>query len=517
MQKLPELTPEPQSYWLESSPEPEFPQLDKEISVDVAIVGGGLTGISTAWHLQREGILVAVLEADKVGYGTTGHSTAKITAQHDLIYWQLKSQWGAELAQQYAQANAAAIAAMADLVNQLSIDCDFQWQPAYVYTLEDKYVTKIEQEAEAAASLGIEAEYLDNLELPFAVKAAVRFNGQAQFHPGEYTAALAAHFVREGGAIYPGTTAVGLEEGETVVTVFTQTSHKVRDDKVVIDSHFPFYDCLGLYFARMYPERSYILAVKGADRLPPGMYVTAESPGRSLRTHKAGDEELLLVAGEHHKTAHGEEETVHYERLRDFAGQYFGAQAIPWRWSAQDYTTADNIPYIGHIRPGCGNIFVATGFRKWGISTATVAAMLIRDLIVWGHSLWQDVYNPQRSLKLNAVGKLISLNADVAKELVWGKLSAAESGEIGRQEAKVVEVHGRKAGAYRDEEGRLHVVDNTCTHLGCELKWNPAEKTWDCPCHGSRFSYTGDIVEGPAVKPLRRLGEGASDIDPDII
>lgn len=138
MQKLPELTPEPQSYWLESSPEPEFPQLDKEISVDVAIVGGGLTGISTAWHLQREGLRVAVLEADKVGYGTTGHSTAKITAQHDLIYWQLKSQWGAELAQQYAQANAAAIAAMADLVNQLSIDCDFQWQPAYVYTLEDK-------------------------------------------------------------------------------------------------------------------------------------------------------------------------------------------------------------------------------------------------------------------------------------------------------------------------------------------------------------------------------------------
>jgi len=512
-----ELTPVPEPYWLASTPKTDYPALDRDISVDVAVIGGGLVGISTAWFLKQEGLRVAVLEADRICQGTTGHSTAKITSQHELIYAQIKSQFSKELAEQYAKANQTAIRVMADLIENQKIQCDFQWKPAFVFTQQDKYVEQIQKEAEVAASLGIEAEYLDELELPFTVKAAVKFSHQAQFHPRKYVLALAEQIPGDGCEIFENTAATGIEEGSPRCTVSTHTGKKVQADKVVVATHFPFHDGLGLYFARMYPDRSYVLAVRTPDKLPEGMYVSAESPGRSLRTQRDGDSELLLVAGEHHKTAQGGEEFAHYENLRDFAQANFQIEDIPYRWSTQDYTTIDKIPYIGPIHSGSNNIYVATGFKKWGISTSTVSALLIRDLVKWGSSPWQDVFSPQRGLKLNSAGKLISINADVAKELVGGKLKPGSQEEVEKGQARVEEIEGRKVGAYRDEQGQLHVVDITCTHFGCELKWNQGEKTWDCPCHGSRFSYEGDIVEGPAVKPLQHLSEAGNDIDPDII
>lgn len=511
-----QLTSAPQSLWLATTPKSDYPALAKDITVDVAVVGGGLAGISTAWFLKQEGYRVAVLEADRICQGTTGHSTAKITAQHDLIYDEITTQFGHELAQQYADANQAAIKTMAELVEKLNLSCDFQWKPAYVFTQQDDYVQRIEKEAEAAAQLGIEAEYLDKLDLPFPVKAALRFPNQAQFHPRKYVLALAQQISGQGSEIFEETKVTGIEEGSPVSTIITHKGYKVRAEKIVLASHFPCHDGLGLYFARMYPERSYILALRSGQQLVEGMYVSAENPGRSLRTYSDGDEELLLVGGEHHKTAQGQEEEVHYENLLNFARDNFPIQKVVYRWSAQDYTTMDKLPYIGSVRPGAG-IYVATGFRKWGISTSTVAALLIRDLIKWGNSPWQEVFSPGRGVKLKSLGKLISMNANVAKELVAGKLKSPDAGEVAPGEAKVVALDGGKYGAYRDESEELHVVDITCTHLGCELKWNAAEKTWDCPCHGSRFSYDGSVVEGPALKPLQHFGQGGNDIDPDIV
>lgn len=511
-----QMTTTPQSLWLATTPQTSYPSLDTDMSVDVAVVGGGLAGISTAWFLKEEGYRVAVLEADRICQGTTGHTTGKITCQHDLIYAEITTQFGQELAQQYADANQSAIRVMADLVDKQKLDCDFSWQPAYVFTQQDKYVEKIQKEAKAASKFGIEAEYLEGLDLPFPVKAALRFPNQAQFHPRKYVLGLAEKIPGDGSAIYEETGAVGIQEGNPV-TIMTQKGYKVHADKVVLASHFPSHDGLGLYFARMYPVRSYILALRSEEKLTQGVYVSAEDPGRSLRMQRDGDRELLLVGGEHHKTAQGEEEQVHYENLLKFALDNFPVQEVVYRWSAQDYTTMDKVPYIGELRRGNENIFVASGFRKWGISTSTAAALLIRDLIKWGNSPWQDVFSPARGLKLNSAGKLISINANVAKELVSGKLNQPSPGDVAKGEGKVATVDGRKVGAYRDEHGQLHVVSITCTHLGCELKWNEAEKTWDCPCHGSRFSYKGDIVEGPALKPLHYPGEGSNEIDPDLI
>ena len=517
MKQIPDFASSPESYWLGSTPHTDYPILDQDITVDVAVIGGGLVGITTAWLLKKEGLKVAVLEADRICQGTTGHSTAKITSQHNLIYDQIKSQFGKEMARQYADANENAIRVMAEVIKEQSIDCDFEWKPAYVYTQQDKYVPRIQKEARTAAELGIKAEYLEKLDLPFAVKAAVRFDGQAQFHPRKFVLALAELIPGNGCHIYENTSAIAIEEGKPN-RVITKRGKTVTAKRVVVATHFPFHDGLGLYFARMYPDRSYVLGVRTKEKLPGGMYVTAESPGRSLRTQRYKDEEMILVAGEHHKTAAGEPMLNHYEVLRNFAAATFDITAIPFRWSTQDYTTIDKIPYIGRIRSGAPDIYVATGFRKWGISTSMVSALIMKDLITKGASPWQEVYCPQRGTKLRAAGQLVMQNIEVAQKLISGKLQSPTPDEkVEKGQGKIVSVEGQKVGAYRDEKGNLHVVDITCTHLGCELKWNSGEKTWDCPCHGSRFTYEGDVVDGPAVNPLKHLSEGVNDIDPDIV
>lgn len=513
-----DLSKTPESFWITSTPPTDYPALDEDITVDVAIVGGGLVGISTAWMLKKEGLKVAVIEADRICQGTTAHSTAKITSQHGLIYDTVKNQFGEELARQYADSNESAIRVMADIIKTNNIDCDLEWHPAIMYTVQDMYVEKIQREAKTAADLGIDSNYIEDIPLPFDIKAAVRFERQAQFHPRKYILALARMVDGDGCHIYEQTRAVDIEEGKPSA-VITKRGKKVIAQRVVIASHFPFYDGMGFYFARMYPERSYVLGVRMAEKFPEGMYVTAENPGRSLRSQRFKDEEIVLVGGEHHKTAHGESNMMnHYKYIRDFAVETFNILDIPYRWSTQDYKTVDKVPYIGHLTSTSQNIYVATGFKKWGISTSTVSAMVIKDFIVKGSSPWQDIYSPQRRITLRAAGELILTNVDVAANLVSGKLNIPPSDvNIENGEGKIVEMEGKRVGAYRDDKGVLHVVDITCTHLGCELKWNNAEKTWDCPCHGSRFTYEGDIVEGPAHLPLHHLGEDNNKIDPNII
>lgn len=490
-------------YWIVSTKDTDYPKLNEDIQVDVAIVGGGITGITSAFLLKKEGFKVAVIEADHIAKATTGHTTAKITSQHGLIYDQIKTDMGEEKARQYANANESAIHFIENLVKEKHIDCYFARHPAYVYTLEDNYIKKIEAEADTASNFGIKAEYMDNIPLPFAVKAALRFEDQASFHPRKYILALAAEIPGEGCSIFENTTAIDIEEGE-FCSIITKDGHKVVAPNVIIASHFPFYDGGGLYFTRMYAEKSYILGIKIKEKFPDGMFITAEEPGRSLRSQSYEDGELILVAGEHHKTGHGPSTLKHYEALKDFAYNTFQVQDVLYRWSTQDCMTMDGVPYVGQLTSGTKNIYVATGFRKWGMANSTAAAMILKDLIVKGKNEWLDVYNPSRFTPSASAAEFIKQNVDVAKSLISGKLEAVpDKIDIDPGEAKVVKMHGQKVGAYKDSEGRLFLVDTTCTHLGCEVKWNEAEKTWDCPCHGSRFSYDGHVVEGPALKPLK--------------
>lgn len=500
-------TEPPQPYWIASTETTNYPALEEDLRIDVALVGGGLAGITAAYLLKQSNLTVAVIEADRIGRGTSGHTTAKVTSQHSLIYDKLIKNLGLEKARQYAEANEYAITFIEEMINKNKINCDFSRQSAYIYTREEQYVKQIEDEVRAATSLGIKAQFLEQTPLPFEVKAAERFDNQAQFHPRKYLLALAAKIPGGGSHIFERTRAVDFREGAPF-TIITAEGHKVIAAKVIVASHFPAYGGGGYYYARMYPERAYAVAITANETFPDGVYISAEKPSRSLRSTPYNGSELIIVTGENHRTGQGPPTGVHYLNLAQFAEQNFTVTGMPFRWSAQDYTTLDQVPYAGHLDPGLPNVYVATGFRKWGMTNATASSILLRDLIVYGESPWKDVYDPAR-FKPDPLLKHSAKTA--AGPIKDAPEAAVKLGNIPREkelspgEAVVVEEGG--TGLYKDDEGRVHEVELICTHMGCKPVWNEAERSWDCPCHGSRFTYEGDIIEGPALKSLRTRGD----------
>ncbi|BBW98020.1 FAD-dependent oxidoreductase [Geobacillus sp. FSL W8-0032] len=492
-------------YWRDSVPLPSFSTLDEDISVDVAVIGGGISGITTAYLLATQGVRVALVEADRLLNGTTGHTTAKITAQHDLIYDELISHFGAEKARLYYDACMDALRFIRLTVESREIDCDFGEQDAYVYTTSSSSLPKLVKEWEAYEQLGIEGAFVDSIPLPLPATAAVVMKKQAQFHPLTYLLKLVEVIVNAGGAIYEHTPAADIEQGKRLA-VITRNKRRIACDHVAICSHFPFYDG-GFYFSRMYAERSYVLGVTVAEPYPGGMYLSADDPKRSIRSVAANGETLILIGGENHKTGQGVPTMHHYEALSSFASQLFTVKDIRYRWSAQDLTTLDKVPYIGPMTADTPTIYVATGYRKWGMTNGTAAGQLLSDLILGRDNRYRDLYSPSRFYADPSVKQFFTTNLDVAKHLLAGKIEpvSRRPQDLARGEGAVVAVNGKRAGAYKDEAGMLHVVDTTCTHMGCELEWNGGDRTWDCPCHGSRFSVDGAVVEGPATRPLRRI------------
>lgn len=504
--KLPQF---PESYWRELE-FPTFQKLDKDIHVDVCIVGGGITGITAAHILGQNNIKVALIEAGKIQSGTTGHTTAKLTAQHGLIYDEYISHFGIEKAKQYYDANSQALQYVKNNVEQMNIDCDFLEQDAYIYAQTDQYVQKIEQEAKAYEKLKIQSGQVDKIPFDINIKTALVMTNQAQFHPTKYLTHLVKNLNKDQVQLFENTAAIDIEndEGDKPVVV-TRDKKRVTCSFVLIASHFPFYDKAGLYFARMYQERAYVLGIKTDSPFPGGMYISADSPNRSLRFTPYNGEDLILVSGDSHKTGQGIDTFKHYEALQQFAEKVFNVKEIPYRWSAQDIYTLDKIPYIGPVTQTKQRILVATGFRKWGMTNGTVAAMILSDFILGKQNGFLELYNPSRFDADPDIMKFISYNADVAKHLIKGKLEFVPTHpeDIKNNEGAVVMVNGRRAGGYRDENGHLYLVDTTCTHMGCECEWNHGDRTWDCPCHGSRYSFKGEVIDGPAKKPLKLINE----------
>jgi glycine/D-amino acid oxidase-like deaminating enzyme/nitrite reductase/ring-hydroxylating ferredoxin subunit len=502
------LTDVPVSFWIDTTDDTDYPALESNIEVDAVIVGGGITGLTAAYLLKKHGIRTAVIEANRIAKGVSGHTTAKITSQHSLKYFKMIKAVGEEMTRQYASANQAAIDMIESIIRENKIECDFKRTPAYVYTQDESYIQKLEDETESALRLGLPAAYTDTLDLPFGTVGAMRFDDQAYFHPRKYLLGLASAIEGDDLRIYENTRAVDIREADKH-TVVTDNGMKIRAKYVIQATRYPFYDKPGLYFARVYPERTYLMGVRINGSFPDGMYISAEQPTRTLRLHKGKDTEMMLVGGDSHKTGHGANLHNHYEVIKDFAKPIFDITGIPYRWSAQDYTAMDEIPFAGHMTADRKNIFVATGFDKWGITNGTASAMLIADLITKGESPWEEVYSPSRFTPGASAKNFIIENADVAIKLISGKLNMPLGNEaVEKGKAVITEVDGCKVGVYRDNSDKLHYVSTTCTHLGCELKWNSAELSWDCPCHGSRFTYDGDIIEGPALESIKPLESG---------
>lgn len=495
----------PEPYWRDHLSFPNFPKLTQDIETDVAIVGGGISGITAAYLLAEKGIRTVLIEAGSILTGTTGHTTAKITAQHGLIYDQLITDHGEEKAKLYYQANKEAMDFIKKTAEIHDIDCDLTMEDAYVYAETDEYASKIESEMKAYERLGIPGEYTNTIPFSVPCQAAIIMKKQYQFHPLKYLTGLIPLITNANGAIFEHTTAMKVEDGEKPV-IITDNGAKIACNHVITASHFPFNDEMGLYFARMHAERSYVLAVKTKNDFPGGMYISADTPSRTFRYTTLNGEKLVLIGGETHKTGQGISMMEHYEAIHDFAEKHFGINDIPYRWSAQDYVTPDHLPFIGRITSNHPNVLVATGFAKWGITKGTIAAKIMTDAITNEDNRYAELFSPSRS-HLKGAANIVKDNLDVAKHLIQGKFAMVSKlpEELTNDEGAIVRVNGDKAGCYRDTEGTLHIVDSTCTHMGCEVEWNSGERTWDCPCHASRFSITGEVLEGPAVEPLKQI------------
>lgn len=497
----------PEPYWRKNLDFPSFQSLEDDVTTDVTIIGGGITGITAAYLLSLEGVKVTLIEAGNILNGTTGHTTAKITAQHGVIYDEFINHFGEEKAKMYYNATDSARAFIKDTVQQLNIDCDYEEHDAYIYTNSEAEFQKLEKEAQAYEKLRIPGKLVETMPLKkLPMKKALVMEGQAQFHPLKYLKILVDQIVKSGGQIFEKTTAVDIDEG-TNPKVLTRNGKTITSKQVICCSHYPFYDTAGFYFARLYQERSYVVAVKSNEPYPGGMYISSETPTRSVRTTPIGDGHLLLLGGESHKTGHGINTMKHYEALANFGKEVLGFTDIHYRWSAQDIYTLDKMPYIGHYTSSSENIYIATGYRKWGMTNGTAAGMILTDLITKGKNPFAELYTPSRFHADPDIKKFVEHNADVAYQLIKGKVAMKykqpEDIEIG--EGAHVKINGEKCGAYRDENGQLHIVDTTCTHMGCEVHWNEGDKSWDCPCHGSRFSIDGDVLEGPTELPLKKV------------
>jgi glycine/D-amino acid oxidase-like deaminating enzyme/nitrite reductase/ring-hydroxylating ferredoxin subunit len=495
----------PESYWRKFEL-PIFNKLTEDQTFDVTIVGGGITGITAGYLLAKEGLKVAIIEAGRILTGTTGHTTAKITAQHNIIYDEFINHFGEEKARMYYDANTEALNFIRKTIHTNQIDCDYSDQDAIIYANSEQGVQKVEQEAKAYQKLGITSTTINRIPFDIDVKTGLVMHNQGQFHPIKYLNHLVKLFLESGGTIFENTAAMDIDDGEHP-QVMLRNGKKINCDHIIAASHFPFCDKKGLFFARMYVERSYILGVKTKKPYPGGMYISADSPTHSLRSTPIDGEDLVLVGGEGHKTGQGIDTLKHYTALEEFADQVLGIEEYKYRWSAQDMYTLDKVPYVGPITENQPRVLIATGYRKWGMTNGTAAAILLKDTIMKKDNSYKELYSPNRFHADPEVKKFISVNADVAKHLIKGKLEfiPKDPSELEVDEGSPVLVNGQRAGGYKDEEGKLHIVDTTCTHLGCEVEWNHGERTWDCPCHGSRFSIDGEVLDGPAVHPLKKV------------
>ncbi|WP_312355687.1 FAD-dependent oxidoreductase [Aminipila sp.] len=477
------------SIWRDDIEISERERLNGDIKTQVAVIGGGLAGILTAYFLYKQGKEVVVLEAKNIGSGQTQNTTAKITGQHNLIYNTLIQDFGLEKARQYADANKKAILEYKRIIEEEKIHCQFKVCPAYLYSQESSQ--SLEQEAQAAKQAGLDCSLTTETNLPFPVKAALRFNSQAQFHPLAFLKAIAEPLT-----IYENTAAEQLD-GNCVVTKYGN----VTAEHIVIATHYPFLNVPGYYFMRMHQERSYVIALKNAMQIN-GMYLSVDKGGYSFRN--SGD--LLILGGGQHRT--GENSLGgQYSKLRDAAKKFFPESIEVSHWSAQDCMTLDNVPYIGQFSSSTQNWYVATGFAKWGMTNSMISAMIISDGILERQNSFAPIFSPQR-FKFSASAKtLVEDGIQAVKGLMTEifTLPEEEINQLPKGHGGIVEYKGHKVGVYKDETGKAYIVSTRCTHLGCQLEWNPDELSWDCPCHGSRFDYKGNLINNPAMENLNTI------------
>ncbi len=428
------------SVWTDTVSLPQFPRLDKDVKTDVLIIGGGLCGILCAYQLKKSGVNYILAEGSKIASGITKNTTAKITSQHGIIYSKLINYFGKEKAKMYLDINEMSLSEYKSLCK--NINCDFEVKDAYTYSLNDR--AKIEEEVNALYSLGYNAEFKDKTELPFDISGAIKFNQQAQFHPLKFIADIAKDL-----NIYENTFVRELKP-DCAITA----GGKIFAKKIIVTTHFPFINKHGSYFLKLYQHRSYVSAYENTSLLK-GMYVDENKKGMSFSSY----DNLLLIGGGGHRTG---KKGGAWHPIHSFAQEYYPKAKLQYEWATQDCMTLDSVPYIGDYSKSTTNMYVATGFNKWGMTSSMAASMILSDLIQERENEYAEIFSPSRSI--------------LKPQLIVNGFESATN--------------------------LITPAKKRCPHLGCALKWNKEEHTWDCPCHGSRFDEDGHLIDNPATGDL---------------
>ena len=496
-----------ESIWIATTPDTSYPELSRDISVDVAVVGAGITGVTAAILLKRAGKTVALLDWNRIARGATGYTTAKVTSGHGVAYGRLTDTFGEQGARVYAESNQSAIERIAELAQTGGIECDFERKANYVVAEKEEERTKLEQEAEVMQKLGLPASFVAETPLPYEVAGAVKLENQAQFHPRKYLLGLAETIPGDGSHVFENTRVTHVTQGDPC-TVETERGN-VRAADVVLATHLPFID-RGLFFAKAHPHRSYAVAAAiDPDQAPDGMFINAGLPTRSVRTIRDGERLLIQAGGQGHKPGRAGDEPQRYDILEGFLREHWPeAGPVEYRWSTQDYMSVDRVAFVGRLNRRSKHVFVATGYSKWGMTGGTVAAELITDAILGRENAWAGLYDSKRLDPRASAAKFVKENAAIgwrffAQRLARGEKRSPE--ELNPGEGAILRVGGLKRAVYRDEQGIVHLLSPVCRHLWCYVEWNDAERSWDCPCHGSRYRGDGRVIQGPSVQDLRRI------------
>ena len=487
------------SYWNATAPASDFPALAGEIEVDVAIVGGGIVGATTARILKDRGLKVALVEARRVGEEVTGKSTAKITSQHNIAYTNIARTFGEDGARLYAEANQKGLETIRALAGRHDIRCNLETKPAFTYTRDESEVEAIEKEVELARRLGLPASVTRHTGLPFEVETAMRWDEQAQFHPVRYVKGLASTIPGDGSSVFENSRVTDWDP-QRIAT----EAGSVRARHVVMATHLPLGQ-IGLFYTENYPHMHPVIMGRAErGRVPDGMYISVEAPRHSTRGHLDDEGRAWMIfTGPSFTHGEVEKERESFADLEAFARDHFGVTA-DYRWTNEDYRSMDHVPYVGWSSSLKEAYLVATGFNAWGITNGTAAALLLADLVEERDNPWLKLFDSTRIKPVASAKEFAKGNAATASHLVGGYLARKlhSFDELAPGEAAILKIDGHNVAGYRDEHGALHAVSAVCTHMGCIVGWNETDRSWACPCHGSRFALDGNVIHGPAVTAL---------------
>ncbi len=474
---------------------------------DVAIIGAGITGITCAEKLQASNKSCIVLEAVNLGHGTTGGTTAHLNTFFDSSYDKVIRDFSKDNARLLAQAGKEAIATIKANVKKYRIDCDFEEKEACLFATDEKQAKELDDLYKGSVEAGIDISWLDTPVFPIPFVKQVRIGGQAQFHPVKYIRSLADAFVKMGGTIFEDVRVQDIEEAENEVLVLNTTKGVIRCRHAIYATHTP--PGVNLLHFRLIPWRSYVVAVRLKDgNYPDALGYDLGDPYHYYRTHNINGEQLLIAGGKDHKTGHEENTEQFFRELEASVQQHYDIDSVAYSWSSQYYEPVDGLPYIGHLPCSFKGVYVAAGYNGNGMIFGTLAGTILTSLIHTGDHAYKKLFDPSRVKPVAGFSKFVEQGADFISSFIKDKLSAEKIRslvELNNDQAKVVKYDGATYAMYKDNGGQLHAVSSACTHVHCNVVWNNAEKTWDCPCHGSRFNINGKVLTAPAVKDLDRV------------